>query len=253
MESAFNRFDGRIGHPGKAEGLGGAQLGTGLDGPRRAGAQSPASASRGMGVRFLVPIIFFAICALAGGVLAVQRLVSPPEAVTPASDDESMGNADGLWFTVQSAVWVRQQRMQDRRVQASASSNPATGPGALQVELKVQNRSNATRILGPHDFRLQFQDGTTSVPTGRSFPLTTLGPRQYLHTVLAFDISESASGLQLVWNRSGHEVRLLIGRATFARGGAEPNVDEASSCLPTVDVRCAGGPRPSLNRVEGTQ
>jgi hypothetical protein len=250
--AAFNRSDNGIEHPSKSDTLMGAQFQTRLKARRRPGGQDTAESARVPGVRFLAPILGLVIVALVCGVLVIQGLVSPPEAVTTASAG-SMGSADGLWFTVQSAVWVSQDRNKEQNIPQSAGSNPVTKPHGLQVELKVQNRGDEIRILEPQDFRLQSQNGTTWFPREHTFPLTALGPRQYLHSVLAFDAPESAAGLRLVWSRSGHEVRLLIGAAALARGGAEPKADDVSSCLPTMEVKCAGGLRPSSIRTEGKE
>lgn len=212
-----------------------------------AGAQDPARSSRVTVFRLLVSTLVLAT--LVGGVLALQRLMWSPDAATRVSI-ASMGNADGLWFTVQSAVWVNQDRKNGRRVPLFSDSIPAAKPQSLQLELKVQNRGDEARVLGPQDFRLWAQNGTTWIPTGPTFPLAPLGPRQYLHTVLSFDAPETSSGLQLVWNRSGQEVRVLVKAPVRDSGKGESKGQDVSSCLPTLTVRCADGPRISPGRAQ---
>jgi hypothetical protein len=217
---------------------------------QHSGVQKAVGSSRVTGRRVLVPILLLVITALAGGVLIAQSLMSNQSEPTPATI-ETMGDVDGLWFTVQSVVWVGQDRLTNQRVPVATGSNPASKPHGLQVEIKVQNRADGTRILGPQDFRLQAKNGTTSAPTGRAFPLTILGPRQYLHSVLSFDVPESSLGMQLVWSRAGHEVRVLVKAPVPDLENARADGREVSSCLPTMEIRCADGSRPSTSRTGG--
>jgi hypothetical protein len=226
------------------------RLGSSLTPMRHSGVQKAVGSSRVTGGRVPVSILVLTIAALAGGVLAVQILESHQEVPTTATI-ETMGDLDGLWFTVQSAVWVDQDRRTEQHPPVSAGSTPATRLHGLQVEIKVQNRGDGTRILGSQDFRLQAQNGTTLAPAERAFPLTILGPRQYLHSVLSFDVPEISSGMQLVWNRAGHEVRVLVKAPVPGLENAKAAGREVSSCLPTIEVRCADGPRHSTRRAVG--
>ena len=186
-----------------------------------------------------MPILASAIVALAGGVMAVQLLMPPRETVTPTVPG-LMDTADGLWLTVQSAAWDNRDPEVEHGDPTSADTNPKGRPHGLQVELKVQNRGDQIRMLGSKDFQLRDASGGSWLPTGRTLPEIPLGPRQYLHTVLAFDVPETTSRLELVWNRSGQEMRVSVGVPSHGRADAEPMGGEVSSCLPTVAVRCGG-------------
>lgn len=140
--------------------------------------------------RLLFSVVVAAVIAVIGGVLASGTMA------TRALDliglvPEPSSEAGDLWFAVQSTTWV-------------------DAPHRLHIELKVQNRGDRTRMLGPQDFRLRAAAGTTWWPIGRTFAFTPLGPREYVHGVLTFDVPEAVSDLELVWSRFGDEVRLRV-------------------------------------------
>lgn len=210
-----------------------------LDADRSVVAKDRAESSRAGWRLLLLPILASAIAALAGGAVAVQLLMPPREAVTLTAPG-LMGTADGLWFTVQSAVWDGQDPKMEQAGPTSLGTNSKDRPHGLRVEIKVQNRGDQIRMLGSGDFQLRDTSGGIWVPTGRTLPETSLEPRQYLHTVLAFDVPETTSRLELIWSRSGQEMRVSVGEPSRGRADAEPMGGEVSSCLPTVAVRCGG-------------
>ncbi len=99
----------------------------------------------------------------------------------------------------------------------SASLSPGTpeeGFQRLQIELDLMNREAGEVTVGPPDFYLVADDGTTWAPIrGGTFGMTIIGPLQVLSTVLAFDVSAevSASEVELVWTVDGKDTHFAVG------------------------------------------
>jgi hypothetical protein len=153
----------------------------------------------------LALVVVVVVAVMAGGVLARWMLVvqAPATAVVPSGH---LAEAGGLLLQVAAVTWL---------VRA-----PGEGP-RLRVDFRLQNPTDQTQAIGPHEFQLHAPSGATWPAAGDSMAATTLAPLQALIGTLVFNVPGPVTGLSLVWTTDRREVQLPLGTAS---AGLPPNV-----------------------------
>lgn len=143
----------------------------------------------------LALFVVVAVAVLGGGVLARRMLVlqAPLTTIVPTGH---LAEAGGLLLQVAAVTWL---------VRA-----PAEGP-SLRVDIRLQNPTDRTQAVIPHEFQLHARSGASWPAAKDSVAATTLAPLQALTGTLVFNMPGPVTGLYLVWTTHRHEVHLPLG------------------------------------------
>ncbi|HSB81346.1 MAG TPA: hypothetical protein VLM91_21415 [Candidatus Methylomirabilis sp.] len=165
------------------------------------------------GTVFLTFLLVSSGAALAWGVFTEQILIPLPSTPTAVAA-EPMAEAGGLWLRVKFAAW-------DRPHVYAQSKNPILtnerSARRLEVRMSVQNPTDRPQAVSPHEFQVRARSGAVW-PAVSVLPVTMVRPKQAVTSILAFNVPAQAAGLQLVWTKAGHEVRIPLADAASSRG-----------------------------------
>lgn len=82
--------------------------------------------------------------------------------------------------------------------------------------MSLQNPTDQPQAVSPHEFQLRARSGAVW-PAVSVLPVTLVRPKQAVTSILAFNVPAQAAGLQLVWTKAGHEVRIPLGDAASSQ------------------------------------
>jgi uncharacterized protein DUF4352 len=168
---------------------------------------------------FLLVLGVLATGALLGAIVGIEMSETTD---LPGKNTVDVGD---LQLVVNSVERASRQCERDESSPLSGRTAGASRERLDRVYLRVtlKNRSDRPHVLDPEEFRLQPFYGGSRSSRRESLTVTTLRPRETLHSVLWFDVPEGASGLQLVWTREGREVHFPVAEDTSGQVHGDPD------------------------------
>ena len=157
------------------------------------------------GMAFLTFLLVSSGAALAWGVFTDQILIPLPSTPTAAAAGP-VAEVGGLWLRVEFAAW-------DRPHVYAQSKHPILtnelSERRLEVRMSLQNPTDQPQAVNPREFQLRARSGAVW-PAVSVLPATLVGPKQAVTSILAFNVLAKIAGIQLVWSKDGHEVRIPL-------------------------------------------
>jgi hypothetical protein len=166
-------------------------------------------------------VIAIGACASLLGLVLLLLLVAPPRSAPP--QQPGILTAGDLSLQIQDSGWVTHDH-----VGAAPGATPAVPDGfkmpdsmmpglpsegtqRLWVEAVLTNRGQASDSFTPEEFAVQTPHGRTwQIDKPADFKAGSLAPGQSITVGMSFDVPDTVSDLELVWNKDGQSSSMSV-------------------------------------------